>query len=90
MKEPGEVFTPKDYAEWLVNEMENQLDEVHIFRSAAKQCALTAVKSVMDSTRMLVNHYIKSNGIKAYMDIGLSKNLTLTYWREVIKEIEKL
>lgn len=90
MKEPGEVFTPKDYAEWLVNEMENTLDEVHIFRSAAKQCLLTAVKSVMDSTRMLVNHYIKSNGIKAYMDIELSKTLTVGYWQEVRKEIEKI
>jgi hypothetical protein len=89
MKEPGKVFTPKDYAEWLVSEMEKDF-QYFASRQIAIQHALTAVKSVMDSTRMLVNHYIKSNGIKAYMDIELSKNLTLTYWREVIKEIEKL
>jgi hypothetical protein len=41
------------------------------------------------STRILVNHYIKNNGTKAYMDIELSKNLTLAYYMEVKKEIEK-
>jgi hypothetical protein len=56
----------------------------------AKQCALISIKEIIMSTRMLVNHYIKSNGVKAYMDIELSKNLTLTYYREVKKEIEKL
>ena len=95
MKELGEVFTPKDYAKWLVEEMEHEIPYVHDPTEPqgdgiAKKCALIAVKSVIDSTRMLVSHYIKSNGVKAYMDIELSKNLTLAYWREVKKEIERL
>lgn len=95
MKELGEVFTPKDYAKWLVKEMEYEIPYVHDPTEPqgddiAKQCALIAVDSIYDSTRMLVSHYIKDNGVKAYMDIELSKNLTLAYWREVKNEIEKL
>ena len=93
MKEPGEVFTPKDYAEWLVRKYYSfGLNNPAQFRfwCECKQCALIAIDSIYDSTRMFISHYIKSNGVKAYMDIELSKNLTLTYWREVKKEIEKL
>jgi hypothetical protein len=92
----GEVFTPKEYANWLVDkyliycpvfytEQEHGYD-----KEKAKQCALITIDSIYDSTRMLVSHYIKNNGVKAYMDIQFSKDLTLTYWREVKKEIEKL
>ena len=56
----------------------------------AKQCALIAVDSIIISSRMLVNHYVKTHGTKAYIDIMLSKDLTLTYFREVKKEIERL
>ena len=93
MKEPGEVFTPKDYAEWLVRKyysfgLNNPAQSFSWYE--CKQCALIALDSIYDSTRMLVSHYVKSNGVKAYMDIELSKNLTLAYWREVKKEIENL
>ena len=93
MKEPEEVFTPKDYAEWLVRKyytfgLNNPAQSFSWYE--CKQCALMALDSIYDSTRMLIGHYIKSNGVKAYMDIELSKNLTLTYWQEVKKEIEKL
>lgn len=93
MKEPGEVFTPRDYAEWLVDKFRPYTKIVVAeaeYIEDSKKCALMAVDSAIDSTRMLVSHYVKSNGVKAYMDIQLSKDLTLTYWREVKKEIEKL
>jgi hypothetical protein len=93
MTEPGEVFTPKNYAEWLVRKyysfgLNNPAQSFSWYE--CKEFALIAINSIYDSTRMLVSHYIKSNGVKAYMDIELSKNLTLTYWREVKQEIEKL
>lgn len=79
---------PKDYAIFLVDKYWNEIPD--IFFEEAKECALIAIDSILDSTRMLVSHYIKSNGVKAYMDIELSKNLTLAYFREVKQEIEKL
>jgi hypothetical protein len=88
-----EVFTPKDYAKWLVKKLtlsSNAQDSPWMCEDLAKQCALITIDSIYDSTRMLVSHYIKNNGVKAYMDIQFSKDLTLTYWREVKKEIEKL
>lgn len=88
MTQQNDVFTPKDYAAFLVDKYWNDIPD--IFFEEAKECALIAIDSVLDSTRMLVSHYIKSNGVKAYMDIELSKNLTLAYFREVKKEIEKL
>ena len=84
MKEQNEVFTPKDYAIFLVDKYWSN----DILFEGAKECALIAIDSILDSTRMLVSHYIKSNGVKAYMDIQLSKDLTLAYWREVKQEIE--
>ena len=93
MKEHGEVFTPKEYAEWLVNEY-NDLGKDFTRGTSmiefSKQCALISVHESIMSTRILVNHYIKTNGVKAYMDIELSKNLTLAYYNEVKQEIEKL
>ena len=93
MKNLEEVFTPKDYAEWLVRKyysfgLNNPAQSFSWYE--CKECALIAIDSIYDSTRMLVSHYIISNGVKAYMDIELSKNLTLTYFREVKQEIEKL
>jgi hypothetical protein len=88
-----EVFTPKEYAKWLVNELtlsSNAQDGSWMCEDLAKQCALISIKEIMMSTRILVNHYIKSNGVKAYMDIELSKNLTLAYYREVKQEIQAL
>lgn len=93
MTESEEVFTSKEYAKWLVKELtlsSNAQDGSWMCEDLAKRCALISVNSAIDSTRMLVSHYVKSNGVKAYMDIQFSKDLTLTYWREVKKEIEKL
>lgn len=92
-KNLNEFFSPKDYAEFLVRKyytfgLNNPAQSFSWYE--CKQCALIAVDSVVDSTRTLVSHYVKSNGVKAYMDIQLSKDLTLTYFREVKKEIEKL
>ena len=87
MKEPGEVFTPKEYAKWLVDQMLLEHDVPYYI---ATESALKSINVAIDSIRLLVSHYVKSNGVKAYMDIQFSKDLTLTYFREVKKEIEKL
>lgn len=90
MKEPWEDYTPKDYAEWLVNEMRNEIPCHCDDLEQAKQCALIAMKCALDSTRILLSHYVNKNGVKSYMNIYSSKNLSLNYFREVKSEIEKL
>jgi hypothetical protein len=91
----NEVFTPKEYAEWLVNKLSKHIVNWNDggFKedfTEAKQCALITINEIIMSTRMLVDHYVRSYGTKAYIDIELSKNLTLEYYKEVKKEIEKL
>lgn len=92
-----EVFTPKQYAEWLVDNFLGCLIKNSSFyisngllEEQSKKLALIAVNEIIMSTRVLVNHYIKNNGVKAYIDIEFSKNLTLAYYKEVKQEIKKL
>jgi len=90
-----EFFAPKEYAKELVRDMEFEVPYVHDPTEPqgddiAKKCALIAVDCAIDSIRLLQNNFIKINGVKSYMDIIESKELTLTYFREVKQEIEKL
>jgi len=82
-------MTPKEYAEELINEF-TTIEDGEMYIGKAKQCALVSIDSIIRSTRMLVNHYVENNGVKAYIDIMLSKDLTLKYFIEVKQEIEKL
>jgi len=67
-------MTPKEKAEELVNKMERPMDGVSIFRLAAKKLALIAVDEVIEA---LHEHHWQNR-------------LTIDYWKEVKKEIEKL
>ena len=95
MKEHEEVFAPKEYAKELVRDMEFEIPYVHDPTEPqgddiAKKCALIAIDCAIDSIRLLQSNFIKINGVKSYMDIRFSKDLTLKYFREIKKEIEGL
>jgi hypothetical protein len=67
-------MTPKEKAEELVNKMKYPLHGVYIISHVANELALIAVDEVIEA---LHEHHWQNR-------------LTIDYWKEVKKEIEKL
>ena len=67
-------MTPKEKAKELVNKMEQPMDEVSIFRLAAKKLAFIAVDEMIEQQQMQFENMLWS---------------CVEYWKDVKKEIEK-
>jgi hypothetical protein len=68
-------MSPQEKAKELVNKMEQPMDEVSIFRLAAKKLALIAVDEMIEQQQMQFENMLWS---------------CVKYWKKVKKEIEKL
>ena len=91
-------MTPKEKAEQLVKKYlpnfieqydNHGFDDYDYNEDKAKECALIAVDECLESTKQFIHYYTKEDD-ERYADVYLAMSLSVAYWEEVKRELEKL